>query len=126
MGHAEALRRARLLTHIALSLVEEYQTLPLISPQEAVRAAMSPPLGMPTVTARFAFAIDTMMVAGALYAGCVIAYPSWFIIMLVPRTPCGGAGLCVLVRGCSAAPCTAAPWYWCGLAVESMFAGFLL
>ena len=32
LGHAEALRRARLLTHIALSLVEEYQTLPLISP----------------------------------------------------------------------------------------------
>jgi len=31
LGHAEALRRARLLTHIALSLVEEYQTLPLIS-----------------------------------------------------------------------------------------------
>ncbi len=31
LGHA-GMRRARLLTHIALSLVEEYQTLPLISP----------------------------------------------------------------------------------------------
>ena len=42
LGHAEALRRARLLTHIALSLVEEYQTLPLISPQEAVASGDVP------------------------------------------------------------------------------------
>ena len=42
MGHAEALRRARLLTHTALSLVEEYQTLPLISPQEAVASGNVP------------------------------------------------------------------------------------
>ena len=38
LGHAEALRRARLLTHIALSLVEEYQTLP----QEAVASGDVP------------------------------------------------------------------------------------
>lgn len=35
-------RRARLLTHTALSLVEEYQTLPLISPQEAVASGDVP------------------------------------------------------------------------------------
>ena len=42
MGHAEALRRARLLTHTALSLVEEYPTLPPISPQEAVAGGAAP------------------------------------------------------------------------------------
>ena len=69
LGHAEALRRARLLTHIALSLVEEYQTLPLISPQEAVASGDVPLIENAFNRYRqdLLSAIDTMMVVQEPY-----------------------------------------------------------
>lgn len=69
MGHAEALRRARLLTHTALSLVEEYQTLPLISPQEAVASGDVPLIENAFNRYRrdLQSAIDTMMVVQPPY-----------------------------------------------------------
>lgn len=69
LGHAEALRRARLLTHIALSLVEEYQTLPLISPQEAVASGDVPLIENAFNRYRLDLlsAIDSMMVVQEPY-----------------------------------------------------------
>ena len=58
-----------LLTHIALSLVEEYQTLPLISPQEAVASGDVPLIENAFNRYRqdLLSAIDTMMVVQEPY-----------------------------------------------------------
>jgi len=64
-----ALHPRELKTHIALSLVEEYQTLPLISPQEAVASGDVPLIENAFNRYRqdLLSAIDTMMVVQEPY-----------------------------------------------------------